>query len=241
MFYKMMFRAVAAFAIVALVGSAPARAFQQEKARKKAPDPRLAKVVDDPKLPRVLLVGDSISMGYTLPVRKALEGKANVHRIPANGGPTTRGLEYIDRWLGDGKWDLIHFNWGIHDMVRLDSDGKVAKDAKGVRRVPLDQYEANLEKLVARMEKTGAKLIFATTTPIPPGVPNVAHDDAIPYNEVALRVMKKHGVRIDDLHAFIAPKLSEVQLPANVHFKPAGSELLGGEVARRITEVLKLK
>ena len=49
-------------------------------------------VVEDPQLPRVLLIGDSISIGYTIPVRKELAGKANVLRIPANGGPTAKGV-----------------------------------------------------------------------------------------------------------------------------------------------------
>jgi hypothetical protein len=68
-----------------------------------------------PGLPRVLLIGDSISIGYTLPVRELLKGKANVHRIPQNGGATDVGLEKMASWLGDGKWDVIHFNFGLHD------------------------------------------------------------------------------------------------------------------------------
>ncbi|MBL8830000.1 MAG: SGNH/GDSL hydrolase family protein, partial [Planctomycetaceae bacterium] len=72
-------------------------------------------VQDDPKLPRVLLIGDSVSRGYTQATRKALAGKANVHRAPANCGPTASGVKNIDVWLGDGKWDVIHFNFGIHD------------------------------------------------------------------------------------------------------------------------------
>ena len=62
-------------------------------------------------LPRVLLIGDSISMGYTEPTRKLLQGKANVVRIPVNGGPTTTGLENLEKWLGAEWWDVIHFNW----------------------------------------------------------------------------------------------------------------------------------
>jgi acyl-CoA thioesterase-1 len=232
---------IAGLSLMVLLSAAlaPARGFQEPaKEKAKKPDPRLATIVDDPRLPRVLLIGDSISMGYTLPVRKLLEGKANVHRIPVNGGPTTRGLENIDAWLGNGKWDVIHFNFGIHDMVRLDPKGNTSKDATGTHRVPLDQYERNLERLVERMKQTGATLIFATTTPIPPGVSNVAHDDAVPYNEAALRVMKKHGVRVDDLHAAILPALDEAQLPKNVHFKAEGSERLAREVARSIAEAL---
>ena len=53
-----------------------------------AQSPAFATVVDDPALPRVLLIGDSISIGYTVPVRKALAAQANVHRIPENGADT---------------------------------------------------------------------------------------------------------------------------------------------------------
>src|SRR3954453_16764697 len=72
---------------------------------KRAPNPDLAQVEDRPGLPRVLLIGHSTSMGYTLPVREALAAKANVHPPPANCGPTSRGVEMIDSWLGDGRWD----------------------------------------------------------------------------------------------------------------------------------------
>src|SRR5215212_9456507 len=65
---------------------------QPPAAPEKPQDPAYAKITDDPKLPRVLLIGDSISIGYTLPVRKQLKGTANVHRIPENGGPTTNGV-----------------------------------------------------------------------------------------------------------------------------------------------------
>ena len=69
-------------------------------------NPALVEVKDDPALPRVLLIGDSISIGYTVPTRRLLEGKANVHRIPTNGGPTTRGLEHIGPDRGRGLMTL---------------------------------------------------------------------------------------------------------------------------------------
>src|SRR5262245_53545807 len=83
------------------------------------PDPAFAPVKDDPALPRVLLIGDSISIGYTVPTQRLLKGQANVHRVPENGGPTINGLKKIDQWLGDKPWAVIHFNWGLHDL-RLD-------------------------------------------------------------------------------------------------------------------------
>ena len=82
-------------------------------------NPAMKPIKDVPGLPRVLLIGDSISLGYTMQVRQMLQGKANVHRPPANCGPTTLGVEKIDHWLGKEHWDVIHFNWGLHDLIRL--------------------------------------------------------------------------------------------------------------------------
>src|SRR5712671_3671107 len=85
-------------------------------AQKPAKSDALTPIQDQPGLPRVLLIGDSISIGYTPGVRELLKGRANVHRIPANGGPTKNGIANIEKWLGTGKWDVIHYNWGIHDL-----------------------------------------------------------------------------------------------------------------------------
>jgi acyl-CoA thioesterase-1 len=211
-------------------------------AKKKAENPAYAPVQDVPGLPRVLLIGDSISIGYTVPVREALKGKANVHRPAANCGPTSRGVQSIDQWLGDGKWDVIHFNFGLHDIVFMDKDGKrVPADQGGRHQVSESDYEKNLETIVSRLKKTGAKLIFATTTPVPPGSAGRVPGDEIHYNNIARRVMKRHGVAINDLYAFAQPRLSEIQLPANVHFKPEGSKQLADQVAASILQALSAK
>jgi acyl-CoA thioesterase-1 len=104
------------------------------KAKKAAANPAYAKVDDVAGLPRVLILGDSISIGYQAPLREALKGKANVHRPATNCGPTTRGVQGIDEWLGDGKWDVIHFNFGLHDLKYIDDQGKNAPPTKGIRR-----------------------------------------------------------------------------------------------------------
>lgn len=69
--------------------------------------------IDNPNLPNILLIGDSISIGYTIEVRKLLKQKADVFRIPTNGRHSAFGLNNIDKWLGNRKWDVIHFNWGL--------------------------------------------------------------------------------------------------------------------------------
>jgi acyl-CoA thioesterase-1 len=207
---------------------------QQRPARK--PDPSLAAITDEPGLPRVLLIGDSISMGYTLPVRELLKGKANLHRIPRNGGSTKDGLQTIESWLGKGKWDVIHFNWGLHDLKHM-KDGKL--DMAGPQVSILEEYEKNLRELVTRMKATGAKLIWATTTPVPEGSEGRARGDELNYNKAASRVMKDLGVATDDLHALCSSKLTEWQRPQNVHFTPEGYAGIATKVAAEIERALK--
>jgi lysophospholipase L1-like esterase len=180
-------------------------------------------VQDDPQLPRVLLIGNSVSRGYTQAVRRALAGQANVHRAPANCGPTASGLKNIEVWLGDGKWDVIHFNFGIHD-----------------RATPLADYTQRLEKLVERMKKTGARLIWASTTPIPddPAKKQTAAS-IIERNRAAAEVMARHGVASDDLFTAITPHLAEMQNPKDVHFNAKGYDFLGQTVAASIQKALK--
>jgi hypothetical protein len=179
-------------------------------------------VKDDPKLPRVLLIGDSVSRGYTQPTRKALAGKANVHRAPANCGPTASGLKNLEVWLGAGKWDVIHFNFGIHD-----------------RATPAADYVKRLEEIVARLEKTGAKLIWASTTPIPdnPAQKQTAQS-VVDKNALAAEVMKKHGIPTDDLFGAMTPRLKEFQPPLDVHYTGAGYDFLGAKVGESVLAVL---
>jgi hypothetical protein len=195
------------------------------------PNPAFAPIPDDPTLPRVLLIGDSISIGYTLPTRKMLEGKANVHRIPVNGGPTTNGLANLDQWLGDGKWQVIHFNWGLHDLRFMEH---------GNHQVIIDQYEKNLRELVAQLKRTGARLIWASTTPVPDAevTPPRKNDDVIAYNLVARRIMEENGIPINELYVFAFSRLSEIQLPANVHYTEGGYQALAQRVVASIQVAL---
>jgi lysophospholipase L1-like esterase len=208
---------------------------QATKEKKTAPpNPAMEAIKDDPALPRVLLIGDSISIGYTLPVRDLLKGKANVHRIPANGGPTKNGLARLKSWLGDGKWDVIHFNFGIHDAKFLEP---------GKQQVPPEEYEKNLREIVKQLKATGAKLIWATTTPIPKGElnPPRTFDDENKYNLIAKKVMAENGVAIDDLNAAVTPHLAKYQKPKDVHYQTEGSAFLAEQVAESIRAQLPKK
>jgi arylsulfatase A-like enzyme len=208
------------------------------KARKSPPpakDP-LAPIKDEPGLPRVLLIGDSISMGYTLPVRDLLRGKANLHRIPINGGSTKTGIANFGQWLGEQKWDVIHFNWGLHDIKHMKGD---KLDITGEQVCTPAEYEANLRSLVTQMKASGAKLIWASTTPVPQGAQGRVPGDEVRYNAVAARVMEEMKVPSNDLHALCLPELANWQLPKDVHFKSEGSAGLAAKVAAEIVAALR--
>jgi hypothetical protein len=191
-------------------------------------------------LPRVLLIGDSISGGYHKLVAKALEGKAVVAKSSDNGESTAVGVKKIDGWLGDTRWDVIHFNWGVWDMYGW----QYAADDRSPAA-----YAQRLETLVVRMKKTEAKLIWATTTPVPPKPEStmlkrwkkevvIDQDLERQYQEAALQVMKKHGVQVDDLYALLKPRRSEFQADDNVHFSAGGSALMAKQVADCILKAL---
>jgi acyl-CoA thioesterase-1 len=240
-----------------------AQNLEPSAANKPAPapkDPSLVVVQETPGLPRVLLIGDSISMGYTLPVRAKLKGIANVLRPLENCGDTARGLSHLDKWLGKGPWDVIHFNFGLHDLKYLDAAGKYVDPDKGKQVAPPELYRQRLRELTQRLQATGAKLIFATTTPVPEGTLGRLAGGEARYNQVAVEVMKELKVPLDDLGAYVAEQQrklpprplsekpaqgkrldarpGEIQLPYNVHFTRQGYEQLAELVTSSIRSAL---
>lgn len=197
---------------------------------------------DDPSLPRVLLIGDSISIGYTVDVRKLLAGKANVHRIPVNGQNAAFGVERLPQWLGKGEWDVIHFNWGLWDLCYRHPESKAQGHRDKLRGTVManpEEYRQALEQAVGILKQSGAVLIWCNTTPVPDGEEGRKSGDDLIYNGVAKQVMDRHGIRINDLHAHALKRLPEIQLkPGDVHFNPAGSAYLAEQVARSILEAL---
>lgn len=202
----------------------------------------LSPIQDVAGLPRVLLIGDSISIGYTLAVRAELKGLANVHRPPTNCGPTTKGVKELNDWLGKSKWDVIHFNFGLHDLKWMGPNGEnLAEPYKDGNnpQVNLSDYVKNLELIVNRLQETGAVLIWRNTTPVPKGARGRVVGDSVKYNTAALSVMKRHKIQVDDMYSYSLAKQVDIQRPRDVHFTPDGSAFLGKKVAEAIQGLLK--
>ena len=199
--------------------------------------------IDKPDLPRVLLIGDSISIGYTVPVRKLLEGKVNVHRIPTNGRYYAYGAQNIKKWLGKKKWDVIHFNWGLWDLCYRNPKSKTQGNrdkVNGKLTATPEEYKKSMEEIVAILKNTGAKLIWCETTPVPEGEAGRKVGDSLKYNAVANEIMKANGIQINQLHSHAVKKLPEIaKKPGDVHFTSKGSEYLAEKVAEEINKALQ--
>lgn len=199
-------------------------------------------------LPRILIIGDSISLGYTPVLQGMLDGKAEIVRpLNANGGwlnceGTKRGVAMLDEWLAKGPFDLIHFNFGLHDLKHVHPEtGRNSLDPNHPQQSNLNEYEANLRVIAAKLKATEAKLLFATTTPYPdrPGGPLRRANQVALYNAVACEVMKDHRIDVNDLHASVLPKMETWLLPKNVHFRPSANLPLARQIASKMEAALK--
>lgn len=188
--------------------------------------------VTDPSLPRVLLIGDSITNSYLEPVRKALAGKAN---IDAWITPTTQADKSLPKTiaaiLGWQKYAVVHFNLGLHGWQ------------KG--RIPEGQYEPLTRQLVQNLRAGApqATLIWATITPVTvKGEPEKLNPEIQPtieeHNRMALAVMKSEAVEIDDLGGLMAGHLP-MAAGDMFHWKAPGVALLTESVTKSISTALE--
>ncbi len=184
---------------------------------------------------KILIIGDSISIGYTGFVRDELEDLADVFHNPGNGKYTGYGLDNIVSWIGDEKWDIIQFNWGLWDLCYRHPDSKVQGNRdkiNGTLTSTPEEYKKQLEAIVKIMRnKSDAKLIFVTTTYVPIAEEGRFTEDAIKYNEIAKPIMKVNGVKINDIYEVS----KEIHLKYgkgndDVHYSSEGYEALGQHI-----------
>lgn len=228
--------------LLSLAAAIPLRAQAPAIPQQKETDPNLPPkggswslreaTATDASLPRVLLIGDSITNSYLEPVRKALAGKAN---IDAWITPTTQADKSLPKTIGAilawQKYAVIHFNLGLHGWQ------------KG--RIPEGQYESLTRQLVQNL-RTGAPhatLIWATITPVTvKGEPEKLNPEIQPtieeHNRMALAVMKAENVEIDDLAGLMAKNLP-LAAGDMFHWKPPGVALMTDSVAKSIAVALE--
>lgn len=198
-------------------------------------------------LPKVLFFGDSISGGYTKPLIKLMEGKAEMVKLGAVAGyrikeqPLWQGrpagnlnfgnammcvsdFDRFERHLSETKYDVIHFNFGLNDIFR---------GRNGKWHSPPVKYAEHLSKIITLLKTNGAKIIWANTTPIPANAPHNPEGDELIYNAAAAKVMKKHGIPINDLHSVVTQweGFAEWKKGNDVHFPGAVYSKLAEKIA----------
>ena len=172
-----------------------------------------------------------------------LDGKAVVKHHKGNAQHTGTGLKQLDQWIGNTKWDVIHFNWGLWDLCYRHPKSKVQgkrDKVNGTLTTTLEQYEKNLDKLVSRLKKTDAKLIWAHTTVVPEEEAGRIVGDDKKYNEVAAKIMKKYGITINDLNSLsreFPPDL--FSKPGDVHYTQDGYQKIAKQVTAHILTILE--
>ena len=187
---------------------------------------------------KLILIGDSIRMGYQTDVIRELTNLADVWAPTQNGGNSANILQHLDEWIISRSPDVVHINCGLHDL-RKDFD-------TGEPAIPINQYESNLRALLGRiLVETDCTVIWAMTTPVNEswhhewkGFDRLEADVAA-YNGVALKVADDLDIPINDLFGVITDAGRDNCLtPDGVHFTPEGCALIGKAVAKFVEPYL---
>ena len=189
----------------------------------------------------ILLLGDSIrygapgSPGYGKIVKEKLEGKANVFAPDDNCRFVQYTLRYLYNWARDledvkEKIDVIHWNNGLWDVLRLNGDEPLT---------PVDMYVHFLKRVYNMLTKLfpNAKIVFALTTPVQEDMANPTfmryNSDIEEYNKAAKEFMDSVGVCVNDFYSVIKPYGKDVHSDW-VHFNERGCEILADAVIEKV-------
>lgn len=197
-------------------------------------------------LKKVILLGDSIKAFYAKRVRKLLEGKCEVYSEDDNGRFTYYSVRQLMEiiWKHGTEFDLVHFNCGYWDMTVMPILNRPM--------MSLEEYQSGLKKIIELSRATGAKLIFATTTPLPgkteakdtAGTDShfVLEQDRVKnFNEAALEVMKAENITVNDLYAVCKQDKNFYKCEDNLHHTDEGNDILARHVADAILKELGLE
>ncbi len=184
---------------------------------------------NETNLPRVLLIGDSITRAYYPEVEKHLEGKAYVGRLASSAFISDPALnKQIAMVLSQYTFEVIHFNNGMHGWQHSEAE-----------------YEKAFPGLLATIRKYApkAKLIWASTTTlkVSPNLPadnqTQATDERVAArNDIALKYVQPAGIDVDDLFSLV--KGHPEYHSDNIHFNDQGVALQATQVAEHIEKVL---
>ena len=205
--------------------------------------PRADLGMEDPRLPRILIIGDSISGHYLTGVRERMRGKANIigessmqKGTWASMGPrfyrsdsASKGDDLKHFLAERGPFDIVHFNNGIHNFA-----GAKPGDEK--------PYAEQLRQVVAIIRASGAICLFANSTGtlgdnVIPRSPRYL-SNCLAFNAAAEAVMRELKVPVTDIHGMIQPRIKELISSDFIHTNKEADEMMADLIAKRLTETL---
>ena len=187
---------------------------------------------------KVLLLGDSIRMGYQQFVKEELDGKFEVRYPEDNGRFAAYTLWQVNQEL---KWnpdiELVHFNNGYWDM------NVEAPMTEAIH--PVEEYVSFLRRIVALCRQCGAKVVFATTVPIledgaagdntgVQGTINYSNEWVKTYNAAATKLMAELDVPVNDLYALCMQDDRRYKCEDLLHLSEEGSRACAKQVAEYV-------
>ncbi len=188
-------------------------------------------------LPKTVLLGDSIRLGYQEYVRDALRGRTQVFFPPENSRFAQYLLRFVGNWKDAGKWGgdaaVVHWNAGLWDCLRVDGEPPMT---------PMPFYREMLARTHRRLRRhfPDAKLVFATTTPVheagylhPERFARL-NADIEALNEAAREVLAPLGESFDDLYAVMAGAPLSDHSDQTHWNTPSGTRRIGDAVVRCI-------
>ncbi|MBQ8741745.1 MAG: SGNH/GDSL hydrolase family protein [Clostridia bacterium] len=190
---------------------------------------------------KILLVGDSIRMGYDKYIKKIFEDTAEVYYPDENCRFSTYVLRNLASWrdqldCGDDI-DLIHWNAGLWDDLRM---------LDGEPLVGLEEYSRNVERIYSAIGKLfpKARIIFATSTPVREELFTTLkryNADTERYNAEAVRISLEHGAIINDLYGIVKGAPKSYYSDMTHLYTKEGTELVTEQVRRSIESVLSIE
>jgi hypothetical protein len=180
---------------------------------------------------KVMLIGDSIRLGYQARVTELLGEAAAVSGPADNCRFSSFTLFQLASWVPDGDYDVIQWNNGQWDVCYM-MDGKI--------HTPLDQYLQLQSRIAIVLRKKTKRLIFATTTPVWPEQFATAknnprkNEDIDAYNRAAVDLLGRTGVEINDLNTPIAADVKRYIREDMVHLTSEGNEVCAKRIAAMI-------
>ena len=186
----------------------------------------------------IVLLGDSIRIGYEETVREQLSGWASVWAPDEATGNSDNLRSRPDEWVLSRHADLVHINAGLHDIKKpFDT---------GIAAVPLERYAENVRAILMRLkDETETEVVWALSTPVNyewhhrTKNADRFEEDVVAYNAAALGICRDLGVAVNDLFSLVdSAGRDDLMAPDGVHFKPEGYALLGKAVADCIRNAL---